>query len=291
MYYLIYGFLFLVSLLPLRVLYLFSDLLYGFIFYVLKYRRDVAIQNLAIAFPEKTEKERLLIAKKFYRNMVDTLVETIKMLSVSREFIQKRFTGNWKIINAIYDSGRSVQLHIGHNFNWEWGNAVITKNIRYPFLGVYMPLGSKLFDRLMYNLRSRSDTILIKATNMQKEFLKYKDTQYLLGLAADQNPGSPLNSWWINFFGKPTAFITGPEKGAKVNDAVVVFAYIKKPKRGYYEIVFTMAEENPKQTEEGELTLRFVRYLEDVIRQNPDTWLWSHHRWKWEWKEEYGKVL
>ncbi len=288
MYYVVYGLLFLVSLLPLRVLYFLSDVFHLLFFHVFKYRREVAMKNLAMAFPEKTEQERILIAKKFYRNMTDTLVETIKMLSVSTKWIEKKFIGNWDVLDKLYDSGRSVQLHIGHNFNWEWANAVITKNIRFPFLGVYMPLENKIFNRLMLDLRTRNNTILLKATNMQAEFLKYKDTQFLLGLAADQNPATPTNAIWINFFNQPTAFVTGPERGAKMNNAIVVFAYISKPRRGYYEFKLQVEEENPLQTAQGELTKRFANFLESVIRENPDTWLWTHRRWKHEWKEEYG---
>ena len=102
MYYLVYGFLWLMSLLPFRVLYFFSDCIYVLVFYVFKYRRDVVINNLQIAFPEKTEKERRLIAKKFYHNLIDTFIESIKMISVSDKALEKKFTANWELINAIY---------------------------------------------------------------------------------------------------------------------------------------------------------------------------------------------
>src|SRR6187431_2879828 len=123
MYYFVYGLLWLISLLPFRILYFISDAFYGLIYYIIGYRKDVVMNNLLIAFPEKTEKERIVIAKKFYHNLIDTFIETIKMISVSNKFIEKRFTANWKLLNDIYPSGKSVQLHLGHNFNWEWGNA------------------------------------------------------------------------------------------------------------------------------------------------------------------------
>ncbi len=288
MYYFVYGLLYLVSLLPLRVLYFLSDIFYVLFFHLFKYRREVAMKNLALAFPEKTEQEHLLIAKKFYRNLTDTMLETIKMISVSNKFLEKRFTGNWELVDKLYDSGRNVQFHLGHNFNWEWGNSVVTKNIRYPFLVVYMPLANKIFNRLLIKLRSRAGSILIRATKMQIEFFKYKDSQFVLALAADQNPATATNAIWVDFFNRPTAFVSGPEKGAKVNNAIVVFAYISKPKRGYYEVSFKVEEENPQQTKDGELTKRFANFLENVIRENPDTWLWTHRRWKHQWKEEYG---
>jgi KDO2-lipid IV(A) lauroyltransferase len=291
MYYIVYGFLWLISLLPLRILYFLADGIYGLVFYILKYRKQVALKNLSIAFPEKTEEERMQIAKKFYRNLIDTFVETIKMISVSKNFYSKRFKGNWDVLNALKSSGKSIQLHMGHNFNWEWGNATASPQFTIPFIGVYMPVTNKIFDKLFYNLRSANGTIMIKATKMQEEFLPYKNTQYILGLAADQNPGNPTSAWWFNFFNTPTPFVKGPAKAAINNNTAVVFAFIHKPRRGYYEVIFSLVEKEANVLNEIELTKKFVHYLEGVIRQYPDMWLWTHRRWKWEWKPEYGAII
>lgn len=291
MYYVVYGLLWLVSLLPLRILYFISNGFYGLAFYVLKYRRDVVMNNLSIAFPEKTEKEKKDIAKKFYKNLIDMFLETIKMLSVSDKVLEKRFAANWDLINAVHSTGKSIQLHVGHNFNWEWGNTVLTKNTIFKLLAVYMPFSSKIMERLFYKLRTRNGAIFLRATHMKEDFLEYRNTQYLLGLVADQNPGHPGNAWWFNFFGRPTPFLKGPAKAAIMNDAAVVFAFIHKPRRGYYEAVFSLATENPKSLTEEELTQKFAVYLEEVIRQYPDMWLWSHRRWKYEWNPEYGNII
>ena len=291
MYHIVYGLLWLVSILPLRVLYLIGDFFYLLIFYVFRYRRDIVYQNLAIAFPEKSEKERHSIARKFYHNLIDTFIETIKMISVSKKWLEKRVKGNWEVINDLYSTGRSVQVHMGHNFNWEWANAVAANKMVYKFLGVYMPISNQIFDRLFRNLRSRYGTILLRATHMSEDILPYRTDQYLLGLVADQNPGRPAVAWWFKFFGKPAPFVKGPAKAAVINDAIVVYAFIHKSRRGYYEIVFSLAEMDAKNRKEEDLTEEFVTYLEGVIRQYPDMWLWSHRRWKWEYKEEYGKIL
>ncbi|HZI52641.1 MAG TPA: lipid A biosynthesis acyltransferase [Chitinophagaceae bacterium] len=291
MYYIVYGFLWLLSIFPLRILYVLSDCFYGLAFYIIKYRRDVVMNNLRIAFPEKTEKERKVIAKKFYHNLIDMFVETIKMISVSERVLEKRFTANWDLVNNIYPTGKSVQVHVGHNFNWEWGNIMMTKKTVYKLLAVYMPMSSKIMERLFYKLRTRNGAVFLKATHMKEEFIPYRNTQYLLGLVADQNPGHPGNAWWINFFGRPTPFLKGPAKAAITNDTAVVFAFVHKPRRGHYEATFSLATEDPGSLTEAELTQKFAAYLEDVIRQYPEMWLWSHRRWKWEWKPEYGDIL
>jgi len=287
MYYIVYGLLYLVSLLPLRVLYILSDGFYVLVYHILKYRRPIVFSNLQIAFPEKTPAERIAIAKKFYKNFIDTFIETIKMVSASDAYIRKRVSGNWEVLNDLYKTGRSCQIHLGHTFNWEWANLAGAKEMPYTFLGVYMPITNKVLDRLFRRLRAKSGTVLLPATDMRKAMLPWRNRQYCIGLVADQAPSAPEKSFWLNFFGKPTGFVTGPETGARASNIPVVFANIEKPRRGYYKVVFTLAEDQPANFERGALTLRYARYLEDVIRRQPDMWLWSHRRWKREWKEEY----
>lgn len=275
------------------VLYLLADGIHFLIYRVFGYRMDVVMQNLQIAFPEKSAPERKKIARKFYRNLIDTFVEMIKMISVSDTFLQKRISANWELINQWHSTGRAVHVHMGHTFNWEWGNYVAGKKLLYKFLGVYMPVKNKALDRLFKKIRSRSGTVLIPATPTKDfiiSFHHHRDSQYLIGLAADQSPGDASKAYWLTFFGKPTAFVTGPEKGATARNLPVFFCYITKPRRGYYDIVFTLAEENPRDLKEGELTVRFAHYLEDVITRFPDMWLWSHRRWKREWKDEYKEL-
>jgi KDO2-lipid IV(A) lauroyltransferase len=290
MYYVVYGFLWLVSLLPLRVLYVLSDGIYAIMFYVAKYRRDIVDKNLLIAFPEKTAKERLRISKNFYHNLVDTFIEMLKMISASDTFFQKHFKGNWEVINNVKPTGKKLQLHLGHNFNWEWANAAAATQMHYPYVGAYMPVKNKIFNRLFYNLRSKYGTLLVSATNMREDMMKYRNTQYMLALVADQNPGHPGSGLWFRFFGKPAPFLSKPARNAIANDCALAFAFIHKKKRGYYEVIFELVEENAADSTELELTRKFVRYMENVIRTYPDMWLWSHRRWKHEWKEEYGPI-
>ena len=94
----------------------------GLVFYVFKYRKDVVMNNLLIAFPEKTEKERKQIAKKFYHNLLIHFIETIKFISISKKQIQKRSTGEFELLNKLIDKGKNVHIMAGHQFNWEYAN-------------------------------------------------------------------------------------------------------------------------------------------------------------------------
>jgi Kdo2-lipid IVA lauroyltransferase/acyltransferase len=280
MYYIVYGLLYLVSLLPLRVLYIISDILYLIGYRLLGYRRKVVLGNLEIAFPEKALAERKKIASKFYHNFIDSFIETLKMVSASDAYIQKRVSGNWELLNELHKTGRSCQIHLGHTFNWEWANLAGSKVMPYTFLGVYMPITNQVLDRLFRKLRAKSGSVLIPATDMRNAMLPWRNRQYCIGLVADQSPPGPEKCFWLNFFGKPTGFVPGPETGARAGNIPVVFANIEKPKRGYYKVVLTLAEDQPGSLEKGELTLRYARLLEQVIRKQPDMWLWSHRRWK-----------
>jgi Kdo2-lipid IVA lauroyltransferase/acyltransferase len=287
MYYIVYGFFYLISLLPMRFLYFISDGIYLVVYYLIGYRKDVVMGNLEIAFPEKSYAERVSIAKAFYHNLVDSFIETIKLVSASRRFLEKRISANWELLDPLYRTGKSCQLHLGHTFNWEWGHHVLASHTKYQLVVVYMPLSNPVFEKLMYNLRVRYGNTFISAGNMSKSMETLKDTQYLLGLVADQSPGNLSNAYWMNFFGRPTAFVSGPEKGARSRNLPVLFTTIIKPKRGHYQAELELACEDPSALKEGELTLKYARYMEKAIRLNPEMWVWSHRRWKRSWDPVY----
>lgn len=289
MYYILYGFLYCISILPLRVLYIISDAVYVFIYYIIGYRKKVVMDNLTIAFPQKSETEKIKIAKEVYHNFVDTFIEAIKLITTDEAFIRKHVVADYSKIEALYKTGKKCQAHCGHNFNWELVQHIIPISTPYTFLGVYMPIENKAVNKIFYDMRCKTGTVLLAATNMRSEMLPYRNKQYLMGLAADQNPGDPNNAYWLNFFGRPTPFVKGPEKNARANDTVVVFVHFTKIKRGYYELHFEVATQNPNELSEGEITKQYIKYLEEKMTADPGMWLWTHKRWKYKWKPEYSK--
>jgi KDO2-lipid IV(A) lauroyltransferase len=291
MYYIIYGALYILSLLPLRVLYLLSSFAYFIIYHVASYRKRVVMQNLQLAFPEKTDEERTLIAKKFYKNFCDTFIETIKLVSAGKNFIEKHFTADYAVFEKLYAAGKKCQIHTGHNFNWEIANLSMAANIPFDFLGVYMPIENKAVDRLFKKFRTKTGTILLPATDMRTAILPWRNKQYALGLIADQSAGNLHKAYWVPFFGKPAPFVRGPESGARLGNIPVVFGHFTKKKRGYYQGHYFLAEENPRQLPDGELTRKYIRYLEEVVREHPEMWLWSHRRWKHEWHPDYKPII
>ncbi len=281
---LMYG----ISILPMPILYALSDLLSFIMHTLVGYRKKVVMNNLAIAFPEKNLEERKLIAKKFYQNFMDTMIESIKLLSTGASRSRKMFTGDLSVLQEAASKGKNVQIHAMHNFNWEVVNHGIARELKAPFLAVYQPITNSFFDRLFKKMRSRFGTILIPANDFKNNFIQYMDKKYVLALVADQNPGHPAKAFWVNFFGKPAPFVTGPEKAARQRDTIVVFANFYKLKRGLYTFECEIITEDPASLPPGALTLRYLKYLEDTIRKRPDNYLWSHRRWKHPYKPEYA---
>ncbi len=286
MYYVVYGFLYLLSLLPWRVIYIISDAVYGLIYYVVGYRRKVVMANLDIAFPEKTKQEKIRIAKDFYHNFVDTMIEIIKLISISRKEFDRRVTINAEVMNDLYPSGQSIQLMTGHFFNWEFLNLALSANLKLPFLGVYIPITNKIFERIFLDFRSKFGTIMIPAPEFKNIFHQYANEAYSLGLIVDQNPGDPGAAYWYPFFGRMTPFVKGPEKGARNRNAAIVVADFYKVKRGYYKIDCTLLTTTPNEMPQGEITKALVHFIEDSVRKRPANYLWSHRRWKFEYNDE-----
>lgn len=286
MYYILYGFLYLISLLPFRVLYFFSDGLYGLVYYIIGYRKKVVLNNLKIAFPEKTEKERIRIAKDFYHNLMDYVVETIKLISASEKEIFKRCSSEFDI-NDIQKLGKSIQAHWSHQFNAEYANWFYAKHSMLPSVGMYVHVSFKPLDKILLDIRTRYGTIMVEAGDFRNKMNEIYKKPYILGWAADQNPAKPQQSYWLNFFSKPAPFIKIPEKSAVINKTAVIFGRSRKVKRGYYSFEYKFITGNAAELPPGEITRLYRDYLEETIRIDPANYLWSHRRWKHPYKEEY----
>jgi len=189
-------------------------------------------------------------------------------------------SANIEVLNALYDTGKNVQLMAGHFFNWEYLNRWLPLHSKFPFVVVYQPLSNKTMDKIIYDMRAINGSILIPTRHFKTQFHSYVKDRYALGLAADQNPPSDLKAHWVPFFNRLTPFIPGPEKGAKMNDTHVVFCHFYKVKRGHYQIHFELITAEPRSFKDGELTRLFAQKVEAAIRLKPANYLWSHRRWK-----------
>lgn len=272
---------YLISLLPFSVLYLLSDLLYLILFYGIKYRRKVVQENLANSFPERSLSELQAIEKKYYKYLADLIVESVKMYSMSREEMLRRFKYvNFEEVDKYFKDNRAVIAVTAHYGNWEWGSPSLSLVNPTPSLVVYKPQTNKHFENLINRMRSKFGSIMVPMKLTLRKVLEYKGKPSMLVLVGDQTPPREESQFFAPFLNQPTAIFLGIEKIAKLANTPVVYFHIDRVKRGYYEATLKTLFENPKETTDHEITLAHTRELEQIIQKKPELWLWSHKRWK-----------
>lgn len=274
-------FLYLLSLLPFWFLYLIADFLYLILFYIVGYRKAVVQENLQNSFPEKTEAERKIIAKKYFHYLADLFVETIKAITMTEKQVKRRMhLLNEEVIQQYFEQNRSIIAVVGHYGNWEWGalrTSFITTHRR---IIIYKPLHDKASDELYKKVRSKFGVTLVTMKATLRKMVEFRNELSISVFASDQTPVREEAHFFTPFLNQPTAVFLGIEKIATLFNSVVIFADIRRVKRGHYQCTFVPLIEEPKQTAEHQITEAHVQYLEKVIREEPPYWLWSHRRWK-----------
>ncbi|MFP3860609.1 MAG: lysophospholipid acyltransferase family protein [Bacteroidales bacterium] len=268
--------------LPKRAIYIVADFLYIIAYYVVQYRKKVVFENLRNSFPEKTEKDIKIIAKKFYRHLGDIIVENIAILNMKPKKVMKFITvKNIELVNKLHDKGKNSIALTGHYGNWEF-LTTLSEYTPYTILSVYKPLRNKFFDRKVYEMRKRFSAIPVPMKEVYKAIIRQQkqNKPYIMGLVADQCPPKKNINYWTTFLNQETPFFTGAEKITRKFNNAAVFTIVKKKKRGWYEIEFNLMSEDTKKFKETGVTEKYARLLEEQIISQPEYWLWSHRRWK-----------
>ena len=269
------------SYLPLGVLYFFSAIVGFLTFHLVRYRRAVVRQNLVKAFPKKSESEIKKIEKDFYKRFVDFIFESIKAVSIGESALLKRTSiKNPEMIQEYFDKGRNLIISCGHLNNWEFYALSLPKQVPYKTFSVYQPLKNSFYDTILYNSRSRNGMRLIETKQLIPFFKEEAKDLKMVVIVNDQSPSNVEKAYWNNFLNQDTGWNTGPEKLATKFDYSVIFGHSRRVKRGYYEVEFAEISEFPTKNAEGEITEVYTRLLEELIKDSPESWLWSHKRWK-----------
>ena len=281
-FYLFYGINWVITLLPFRILYLISDLLFLVLYYFPSYRRKVVAANLKNAFPEKSDDELLKIEKGFYKHLADMFIETLKLTHMSSKMLKKRlFVTNPEIINKFRDEGIDIIAVCGHYNNWEWYAAIpLFTDIK--SISIYKPLKNKWFNKIINDLRSKHGMNVTPMSNIVREIIRdrNKGISTFSVFVADQTPSITDIKFWTQFLNQDTAVYLGAEKIATKYDMAVVFLNNQKITRGYYTLTFEVLFEHTAGLPEYTVTEAHVRRLEELIREKPEYWIWSHRRWK-----------
>jgi len=281
-YYIFYGINWVITLLPLSVLYIFSDFLYLVLYYFPSYRRKVVANNLKNSFPDKSEQEIKCIEKKFYKHLADLFIETFKLTHISKEQMMKRFSvSNLEIIDRLLDEKRDTIAVLGHYNNWEWLTA-LPLYTKYKSVSIYKPLQNKFFDRFINNLRSKNGMVLTPMSNIIREIIndRKNNINTISAFISDQTPIKTEIKFWTTFLNQDTPIYMGTEKVASKYDMAIVFFHIQKIKRGYYNLNIELLFDHTAGLPEHFITETHVKRLEEIIREKPEFWIWSHRRWK-----------
>lgn len=273
--------------LPFSLLYLFSDLLYFLLYKVLGYRQKVVRTNLQNSFPEKTPGEIKNLERAFYSHFFDLIVESVKLFSISKEELNRRSRIlNPEVLDRFYDEGKSIIIVGSHYNNWELGAAILSNQVKHHIIGIYSPMSNKFFEDKILRSRSKFGMEMLSTKKVKEGFESHKNELTATIFATDQSPTYSKNVHWTLFLNQPSAIPLGAESYAREYNFPLVYMFITKVKRGYYEMEARVLEANPTQTRPGEITERHVRWLEDRIKDTPQFWLWTHKRWKRKMKEE-----
>lgn len=281
-YAILYPIIWLISILPFRVLYFISDILFLLVYYVIGYRKDVVMNNLKLAFSDKTDSELKKIHKKFYRYFIDFFVESLKTLTISEKEIKKRFKfNNPEVINDLYKKDRSIALMMAHYGNWEWV-------ISLPFhtdidcYAAYTKVNNPYFERIVKKYRSKFGMIMIRANDVMKTIVDNhsKNKKGLFVLGSDQSPQVQKAHYWRDFFGNRVPVHIGGDMIGRKFDYAVVNGDVTRIKRGYYEVNFETITEDAKSLPKNKIIDIYTEMIEKHIAKRPEFYLWSHKRFK-----------
>lgn len=280
-YYLAIGLGKLISYLPLRTLYAFSDFLSFLMQYVIHYRKDVIMTNLRNSFPGKPEEDLELIRKKFYRNFADIIVESFKSLNISEKTMRRHFVlKNPGLFEKLHEKGKGVMLVMGHYTNFEWTAMSFPLLVPHKSFAVYHRLKDPRFNKKVVEIREQFGLKLFPMKDTYPFMLNNPEPAPLYVFMADQSPHRGKIKYRTPFLNQDTPVHLGVENLAKKCDLAVVFIDIQRVKRGFYEVTGHLLFENPQNVAQYEITKKHVEALEKVIQKKPEDWLWSHKRWK-----------
>lgn len=274
-------FLFLFSLLPLNLLYIFSSVLYYIVYYLIAYRKKIVRNNLIKSFPNKTKNQIVEIEKSYYRYFVDLVFEIIKLNNISKKELLKRVKFNGlKDIENYFKNGESVLACTGHYGNWEMCMLALGLNVSAEANVIYKPLNDKVFEQWFQRLRTQYGNIFVPMRQTLRAVVDTKDKPTLFCFASDQTPVREETQYTLQFLNQPTAVFLGLEKIALKTNRPIYYFDVKRLKRGFYEVNILPLCLNPKDTKNHEITDLLFHFLNKTIQREPAFWLWSHRRWK-----------
>ncbi len=274
-------FLKLIATLPLPVLYGLSWPVYFLMFYIIRFRRDVAEKNIRNSFPDLNKLEQRKLVKKNYRNFSQILLEILKTIDLKPNEISEYVTySNAEAIEKTLNNNQTIILALAHQCNQEWAILAASQFFKHPIDGIYKPLHQKWINELALESRSQYGITLTPAKTCITDLIKRSKQTRIIAIAPDQAPRRRDDAYWTTFLNQDTPFYLGLEKIAALFKYPVFFMDLERISRGKYHASFKLLAVPPYQKDTTPITQAYVDAVEQQILKRPEDWLWIHKRWK-----------
>jgi len=261
----------------------FATVLTLVFFYLIPIRKKVVFNNLKIAFPENDVHTNKKLAFRIYLSFAITLVEILYLPYIKQEqLINEVMCSNPELIIEKFREGKGLILLSSHFGNWEFGAISIAMQVHLPFSVIVKPLRNPLVYEWMNNFRTKfGNEVVPLGISIRKTYQTLKQKK-VVAMVADQR--GPREGVKVDFFGRKVSVYTGPAALALKTGAPLICGIAVRQKDYKYKMdLVEISQQNLPDGEEEkilEISQRYTSYLEKVIRENPEQWLWMHNRWK-----------
>ena len=266
---------------PLPLLYTLSWVFSFFLFHLLRYRRTTSFNNIRNSFPKLEKKEIIKIQRQAYRNICDSFFELVKSYDISSVELQSRVTvHNIESLKSAFNNNQSVLLLSAHTAPTEWVAQALHLQLDCFIDPVYKPAHSSTVDRFVFAARSRYSATPIPYKKLAKDIVRRANVRRGVAILADLAPRRREQSITLKFLNQPTRFFLSLERIARLANTPVFFIGIKRISKGRYEATAHKLCDQPSHLQDDELIKQYAQHVENMIKQNPADWLWTHRRWK-----------
>ena len=274
--YILVGFLWLLHWLPLHVLRGLGWVLGRVLFVLGRERREVALINLRLCFPEKTEAEREVLARKHFVVFSRAVLDRTLGWWASKERIERivRISG---VENLTDPEGKPVILLSPHFVGLDAGASRISMCV--VGCSVYSNQTNPVLNKLLYDGRKRfNDTLLLSRQDGMRRIVKALKDGYPFYYLPDMDFG-PRDSIFVPFFGIQTATIPAVSRLVRMTGAKVVACITRQVPDGYEVEVMPAWENFPGESVEAD-TAYVNRFIESQVLRMPEQYFWLHKRFK-----------
>jgi Kdo2-lipid IVA lauroyltransferase/acyltransferase len=252
-----------------------------------KHRR-IARTNLIIAFPEIRDGEIRRITRKSFQNTARNLLEISRLPLLTKESISSlvaydpdRGLNNYRKALAM---GKGILYMTGHFSAWELLPTAHALN-GYPLSFITRPLDEPQLEQYLHRMRQASGNRVIPKRNSARHILEAIKGRGGVGILMDQNT-DPQEGIFVDFFGVPASTTTSMALFALRTEAPIIPGYLSPMRNGRYTIVFRPPIEVVRTGDRNRdieiNTRRFNEVIEEIVREQPEAWLWGHKRWSYQ---------